>query len=62
VSAPRRRARFRAGLLNAFADPALADHRRYLYLKGIDVLPPEAYRRIREARAAAERYGFRQMD
>jgi ABC-type phosphate/phosphonate transport system substrate-binding protein len=47
-AAPDLRARLREGLLEALAEPALADCREALLIDGAEFLPLEAYGRIRE--------------
>ena len=47
-AAPDLRARLREGLLEALVEPALADCREALLIEGAEILPLEAYGRIRE--------------
>lgn len=51
----------RAGLSSAFADPSLADLRRALYLKGLEILPSSAYDRLLDAEAFAHRYNYPEL-
>jgi ABC-type phosphate/phosphonate transport system substrate-binding protein len=53
--------RLRAGLGAALADPALAGAREALFLAGIEVLPPAAYRRIVAFERLARRHGYPEL-
>jgi ABC-type phosphate/phosphonate transport system substrate-binding protein len=58
VTDDRRIARLRKGLRAAMSDPTLAEARASLLLKGIQVLPEEAYERITELEAVAFDHGY----
>ena len=51
-------ARMRMALFSAFADPDLVAARQALLLEDIEILPDEAYARMREIEDFATRYGF----
>ena len=54
--------RLRAGLLRAFADPALRSLREGLLIDGLDVLAPGAYQGMFEMELEAGRRGYRELD
>jgi ABC-type phosphate/phosphonate transport system substrate-binding protein len=58
VTGNRRLAQLRNGLQAAMHDPALAEARATLLLKGVQVLPEEAYERITEIEAVALDRGY----
>jgi ABC-type phosphate/phosphonate transport system substrate-binding protein len=58
VTGDRRIAQLRQGLQAVMADPAFADARAALLLKGIQVLPEDEYERITEIEAVASRHGY----
>lgn len=49
------------GILAAFADPELAETRAALLLKGMEVLPEDAYQEILNMETVAFNYGFPQL-
>jgi len=51
-------ARMRMALFSAFADPDLVAARQALLLDDIEILPEDAYARMREVEDLAARYGF----
>ncbi|MEO5764562.1 MAG: PhnD/SsuA/transferrin family substrate-binding protein, partial [Casimicrobiaceae bacterium] len=63
IDADRERvARLRAGVLRAFADPALAAVREALLLTGVDVLPASRYRLMTRMARDARRRNYVELD
>lgn len=56
------RARLQAGLVRAFADPALAEVRAQLMITGFDILPVEGYRCMTDVADDAKRRGYIELD
>jgi hypothetical protein len=61
VTGDRRLAQLRQGLQAAMDDPALAEARTALLLKGVQVLPEKEYDRITEIEAVAFDHGYREL-
>jgi ABC-type phosphate/phosphonate transport system substrate-binding protein len=59
---PGTRARMRAALQRAFADPALAAVRAELLIAGLDVLPVDSYRCMMDMADDAKRRGYVELD